>query len=307
MSSIAVRPVGYALGAEITGVDLSKPLRAEDLRRINEAWFRHQVLVFPGQDLSPEALIGFSSNFGELDNHDSQPFNRLPGYDKVMLLSNRPVGGTLPPGGAAGVNWHTDLSYTVRPAMGTFLYCMEKPQIGGDTLFANMYTAYETLSPRMRAFLDDLEAVHDVSLINTKRAPEVVAEFKRLNPPVVHPAVRVHPETGRKALYVNDRVRTFVGLSEAESKPIIKFLCEHSVAPKFTYRHGWRVGDLVMWDNRCLTHMAVGDFDRHEIRHMIRTSCLGNYLGRLEDPQAAAQKMRASSDAVAAAISAMHD
>jgi taurine dioxygenase len=170
-----------------------------------------------------------------------------------------------------------------------------------------MYTAYETLSPKMRAFLDDLEAVHDVSLINTKRAPEFVAEFKRLNPPVVHPAVRIHPETGRKALYVNDRVRTFVGLSEAESKPIIKFLCEHSVAPKFTYRHRWTVGDLVMWDNRCLTHLAVGDFDPSEIRHMIRTSCIGEYVGRYEDPQAGAPKARASTDAVAAAISAMHD
>jgi taurine dioxygenase len=307
MSSIEVRPVGYAMGAEITGVDLSGPLGAEDLGRIKDAWFKHQVLVFPKQDLSPDALIAFSSNFGELDNHESQPFNRLPGYDEVMLLSNRPVGGTLPPGGAAGVNWHTDLSYTIRPATGTFLYCMEKPQVGGDTMFANMYTAYETLSPKMRAFLDDLEAVHDVGLINTKRAPEVVAEFKRLNPPVVHPAVRVHPETGRKALYVNDRVRTFVGLSEAESKPIIKFLCEHSVTPKFTYRHQWKVGDLVVWDNRCLTHMAVGDFAPKEVRHMIRTSCRGEYRGRFEDPQAAAPKALLANDAVAAAISAMHD
>jgi taurine dioxygenase len=224
-----------------------------------------------------------------------------------MLLSNRPVGGTLPPGGAAGVNWHTDLSYTIRPATGTFLYCMEKPQVGGDTLFANMYMAYETLSPKMRAFLDQLEAVHDVSMINTKRAPEVIAEFKRLNPPVVHPAVRVHPDTGRKALYVNDRVRTFVGLSEAESKPIIKFLCEHSVTPKFTYRHRWTVGDLVVWDNRCLTHMAVADFDAKEVRHMIRTSCMGDYFGRYEDPQAAPSKARLADNAIAAAVSAMHD
>ena len=192
--------------------------------------------------------------------------------------------------------------------MGTFLYCLEKPSLGGDTLFSNMYTAYVTLSAKMRAFLDELEAVHDVSLINnTKRAPEVVAEFKRLNPPVVHPAVRVHPDTKRKALYVNDRVRTFIGLSEAESKPIIKFLCDHSVTPKFTYRHRWNVRDLVMWDNRCLSHLAVGDFDPNETRHMIRTSCLGDHFGRFENEALARPAVSSTTCELAAAISAMHD
>ena len=177
----------------------------------------------------------------------------------------------------------------MRPAKGTSVYCIEKPSVGGDTMFANMYLAYERLSPKMREFLDGLEAVHDASLIEglDKRGPEVANEFRRLNPPVVHPAVRLHAESGRKALYVNERVRNFLGLSEAESKPIVKFLCEHSVQPRLTYRHYWSVGDLVMWDNRCLVHLAVGDYDPAEIRHMIRTSGMGDYYGRFLDPEKA--------------------
>jgi taurine dioxygenase len=162
------------------------------------------------------------------------------------------------------------------------MYCMEKPSVGGDTMFANMYMAYETLSPKMKVFIDGLEGIHDASLIEglDARGPEVASEFRRLNPPVIHPAVRLHPESGKKALYVNERVRQFVGLSEKESQPLIKFLCEHSVSPRFVYRHYWSVGDLVMWDNRCLVHLAVGDYDPTQIRHMIRTSSMGDREGK---------------------------
>ena len=227
-----------------------------------------------------------------------------------MLLSNKPVSGKLPAGAYNGQNWHTDLSYTVRPAKATMVYCIQKPSVGGDTMFANMYAAYESLSPKMRAFLDDLEGVNDVSLISARRDPAILEAFKRLNPPVVHPAVRVHPESGRRALYVNDRVRTFMGMSDAESKPIIKFLCEHSQQPRFVYRHRWEVRDLVLWDNRCLTHLAVGDYDPSEIRHMIRTSTMGDYYGRFEDPDAAEVAKRAcaaSSKEAVAAASMLHD
>lgn len=307
---IQVQPVGYALGAKITGVDLSRPLADDEVRQIQAAWTKHLVLVFPGQQLDPDTLIAFTRHFGELDNYDSQPFNRHPGYDQVMLLSNKPVNGKLPPGAYNGQNWHTDLSYTTRPAKATLVYCIEKPSVGGDTMFANMYAAYEALSPKMRAFLDDLEGVNDVSLISARRDPAIMEAFKRLNPPVVHPAVRIHPESGKPALYVNDRVRTFVGMSDAESKPIIKFLCEHSVQPRFVYRHRWEVRDLVLWDNRCLTHLAVGDYAPNEIRHMIRTSTMGDHYGRLENPQAAEaarNTANASSREIAAGVSALHD
>jgi taurine dioxygenase len=313
MSNIAVQPIAFALGAKVTGVDLRRPLAETDLDAIRMAWTKYLVLVFPRQELNAQHLIDFTACFGELDDYSSQPFNRHPEFDRVMLLSNRRVNGKLLPGASGGQNWHTDLSYTVRPAKSTALYCVEKPAIGGDTMFANMYMAYESLSAPMRQFLDGLEAVHDVSLINAKRDPEIVAEFRRLNPPVVHPAVRLHPESGRKALYVNDRVRQFVGMSEAESKPIIRFLCEHSVMPRFVYRHRWEPQDLVMWDNRCLTHLAVGDFDPNEIRHMIRTSCMGDHYGRLETPSAASTHssppLPASLDPerLAAGVSSLHD
>lgn len=310
MPNIAIQPIGYALGAKITGVDLSRPLGDDVVAQIKAAWTRYLVVVFPEQDLDPERLIAFTRHFGDLDSYDSQPFNRHPEHDQVMLLSNKPVNGKLPAGAYNGQNWHTDLSYTLRPAKATLVYCIEKPSVGGDTMFANMYAAYEALSPKMRAFLDDLECVNDVSLISARRDPAILEAFKRLNPPVVHPAVRIHPESGKPALYVNDRVRSFVGMTDAESKPIIKFLCEHSQQPRFVYRHRWDVRDLVMWDNRCLTHLAVGDYDPNEIRHMIRTSTMGEHVGRYENPQAAtgseAVALAVGHDAVAAA-SLLHD
>lgn len=310
MPNIEVQPMGYALGAKVTGADLSKPLDADTIGQIKAAWTKHLVLVFPDQQLGPETLIAFTRHFGELDNYETQPFNRHPEHDEVMLLSNKPVDGKLPAGAYNGQNWHTDLSYTPRPAKATMVYCIQKPSVGGDTMFANMYAAYESLSPKMRAFLDDLEGVNDVSLISARRDPAILEAFKRLNPPVVHPAVRTHPESGKPALYVNDRVRTFVGMSDAESKPIIKFLCEHSQQPRFVYRHRWSVRDLVLWDNRCLTHLAVGDYDPSEVRHMIRTSTMGDYYGRFENPQAveAARKAAATtSKEAAAAASMLHD
>lgn len=293
MSDLTIQRVGHACGARVTGVDLSKPVPAGTLEAIRKAWLEHLVLVFTEQKLDPHSLVGFTRNFGELDDYATQPFNRHPDHDEVFLLSNKKTNGRIFPTFNAGQNWHTDLSYTTRPAKGTSVYCVEKPSVGGDTMFANMYLAYERLSPKMREFLDNLEAVHDISLVEglDKRGPEIANEFRRLNPPVVHPAVRVHPETGRKALYVNERVRNFLGLSEAESKPIVKFLCEHAVQPRHTYRHYWSVGDLVMWDNRCLVHLAVGDYDPGEIRHMIRTSGMGDYYGRYLDPGAAAAQM----------------
>jgi taurine dioxygenase len=300
MSKITIRPVGYAVGAEITGVDLTTPLSDDDFKTLHGAWVKHLVLVFRAQQIGPAELVNFTRRFGELDTYDTQPFNRHPDFNEVMVLSNRRVDGKLPQTHNAGQNWHTDLSYTLRPAKGSAVYCVEKPSVGGDTMFANMYLAYETLSPKLREILDGLEAIHDASLVEglAKREPAVAAEFKRLNPPVIHPAVRVHPESGKRALYINERVRQFVGMTEAESKPLIKYLCEHSVAHRFVYRHYWNVGDLVMWDNRCLTHLAVGDYEPGQIRHMIRTSGKGDYYGRLAEPDAAVAQARPAGGSV---------
>jgi taurine dioxygenase len=309
MAALCVKPVGYALGAEVTGVDLAQRLDAATLEAIRAAWLKHLVLVFPGQQLSPGQQVAFSRNFGELDTHDSQPFNRHPDLPEVLLLTNRPVNGKPSQTYNAGQNWHTDLSYTVRPAKGTTLYCVEKPSVGGDTMFASMYRAYETLSDKLKEILEGLEAVHDVNLVEglEKRDPAVVAEFRRLNPPVVHPAVRTHPETGRRALYVNARVRRFVGMTDGESRPLIDFLCQHSISPRFVYRHRWSEHDLVMWDNRCLVHLAVGDYDPAETRHMTRTSFLSDYVGRLADPAGTPAPTHARPAAVAEQVAALRD
>jgi taurine dioxygenase len=309
MASLDIQPVGYALGARVTGVDLSGPLPDDVFQLIHAAWLQHLVLVFPGQRLGPAAMVAFGRRFGELDDFENQVTLRDPEFKEVMVLTNRLQDGKPSKTYNAGQNWHTDQSYSLRPAKATCVHCLEKPRVGGDTLFANMYQAYETLSPKLRDFLDGLEAVHDASLIEglDKRGPDVVAEFKRKNPPVIHPAVRLHPASGRKALYVNERVRQFVGLGEAESRPLIKFLCEHSVAPRLVYRHCWSIGDVVIWDNRCTVHMAVGDYDPSEIRHMLRTSGKGDHHGRLAQPQAQVLQGAATSAEVRAGVASLHD
>src|SRR5262245_467511 len=311
MTTMTIQRVGFACGARVTGTDLSKSLSDEEIRVIHTAWLEHLVLVFPGQSLDPVTLVNFTRRFGQLDDYATQPFARHPEINEVMVLTNKRTNRRPSKTYHHGQNWHSDLSYTLRPAKGTSVYCMEKPSVGGDTMFANMYLAYETLSPKMRGFLDGLEAIHDASLIEglDDRGPEVASEFRRLNPPVIHPAVRLHPESGKKALYINERVRQFVGLSRMESQPLITFLREHSVSPRFVYRHYWSIGDLVMWDNRCLVHLAVGDYDPAEIRHMIRTSTMGDHYGRLEQPgrEPAETQPGARPPGIAADVAALHD
>ncbi|TWT00684.1 TauD/TfdA family dioxygenase [Reyranella sp. CPCC 100927] len=283
MASLDIRPLGYALGAQVTGVDLRRSLDSATRQAINDAWLQHLVLVFPDQDLSTAEQIAFSRNFGELDDHAFQPRYTHPDHREILLVTNKPIDGKPSDTRNTGRNWHTDLTFTQRPAKGALLLCREKPPVGGDTMWANMYLAYETLTPRMRQFIDDLEAIHDASLVKglEQRDPEKVAELKRLNPPVVHPLVRVHPETGRQSLLVGQRIRGLIGLSDAESAAVLGFLNEHAQSPEFVYRHRWSVNDLVMWDNRCTQHIALPDFDQRQPRLMLRCSLKGEATGRV--------------------------
>jgi taurine dioxygenase len=285
MSRLTVEQLGFALGAEVTGIDLRQPLDDLARREIVEAWRRHLVLVFPGQDLSPEQHMAFARNFGALERNDFQPAYRSSTHPEILLVTNKKQDGRPSETRNTGRNWHTDLTYTLRPAKAALLLCKEKPKVGGDTMFANLYLAYETLSPKMQAFLETLEAVHDVSLVKgiEKRDPQKVAEMKRLNPPVIHPVVRTHPETGRKSLLAGQRCRGFVGMTEEESRAILDFLNAHAASPEFVYRHRWRLDDLVMWDNRCTMHLALPDFDQTQTRHMLRCSLIGEATGRLAD------------------------
>ncbi|MGE0873483.1 MAG: TauD/TfdA dioxygenase family protein [Burkholderiales bacterium] len=283
MAQFTVRQLGFAQGAEITGLDLRQPLNDLARKELLDAWHRHLVLVFPGQDLSAAQQVAFSRNFGELEKNDALPHYRDPENDEILLVTNRQIAGKPSETRNTGRNWHTDLSYTARPAKASLLLCKEKPPVGGDTMWANQYLAYETLSAPMRAFVETLEAIHDVSLVKgiEKRDPQKVAEMKRINPPVAHPVVRTHPDTGRKALYLGRRTRSFVGYTEEESRPILDFLNAHATSDEFVYRHRWSLHDLVMWDNRCLLHVALPDFDQTKTRHMTRTSILGEPTGRV--------------------------
>jgi taurine dioxygenase len=294
MSTITVTPLGFAAGAQLTGVDLGKPLTELQQRQINKAWLEHIVLVFPGQDLTPAQQIAFTGSFGTLDQHESQaPTTLHPEHREILVLSNKVVNGKKSGTYNSGRNWHTDLSYTPRLAKGAVIHCKEKPPVGGDTMWANLYLALETLSPSIRKLIDDLEAVHDVTLVRgiELRAPEVVAEMKKRNPAVIHPVVRTHPETGRKSLLVNQRIRRFVGMSDEESQSLLAMLNAHATSPEFVYRHRWSLGDVVMWDNRCSCHVALGDFDQTKPRVMYRCSLQGEVeSGRIADDAGGADR-----------------
>ncbi len=292
MSQLQIRPLGYALAAEVRGLDLRQPVTQPLRDELYAAWLRHQVLVFPDQDLTPEQHIAFSRNFGDLDNHALQPASYLhPDHEEILLVTNRPQrNGEPSQTRRTGRNWHADLTYTRQPAKGSLLLCKERPSIGGDTLWANMHLAYDTLSPRMRAFVDGLEAVHGTSLGTATmkgRNPADTAEMIRRNPPVIHPLAPVHPETGRRALLAGERIREIVGFSDEESKALLAFLNKHATSHEFIYRHRWSVNDIVLWDNRNTQHLALPDFNQDEPRTLLRCSLKGEATGRLADVEEA--------------------
>jgi taurine dioxygenase len=277
MSALAVRRLGYALGAEVTGVDLSQPLDDATVAEIRKAWLDHIVLSFPRQALSPDEFTAFCRQFGPL-TENWRSTNQHPEFPDIMLLTSKPVevGGKKIDKFIAGAQWHSDLQFSEYPSSATFLLAQELPDIGGNTLFANMYLAYEALSPAMQRMIDPLSAVHDTTLsVNySTRSPADQEKHRLASPPVVHPVVRVHPETGRKALFIGRRVRKFLGMTEEETQPLLAFLNEHAIRYEFIYRYIWSVSDLVMWDNRCAMHYAIRDFDHTQMRRMIRCSLL---------------------------------
>lgn len=279
--AIKVRKIGHALGAEVSGVDLSRPIDDQTFSEINQAFLEHCVLVFHDQPLTRAQQVAFSRRFGDLDNNEARATHmRVPEVPEIFLVTAEPVASGQTPGGVIGEDWHTDNSHLPVAAAASLLRAIELPGVGGDTMFCNMYRAYDTLTGGMKKLLEPLRGVHMQSrAVHDLSTPErAEASWKRF-PAAAHPAVRVHPESGRKALYVNRQVRFFVGMSSAESKPLIDYLADHAVRPQNIYRHVWKVGDLVMWDNRCVLHMSIGDFDRSQRRHMERTTVHGDRSG----------------------------
>ncbi len=281
--ALKLRRLSNALGAEICDIDLNKPMSESTFGEIHRVFLDHAILLLRGQNISREQHIEFSRRFGELDDHKSLPSDRHPDYPELLLVTNRPnADGTPSESRYTGRLWHTDLSYTTHPALGSLLKCYELPEVGGDTLFCNMTMAYDALSGGMKKLIADLHGIHisGTRKINQQDAGEARrAEVLKLNPPIAQPVVRIHPETGRKALYLGEKVKRFDGMTEAESKPLIDYLNKHATQPEFVYRHQWRQHDIVVWDNRCTMHQALGDFDETRLRHMERTTVMGTPSG----------------------------
>ena len=262
MRPISVQPVAGALGAEISGVDLAKDLSDDTVAAIRRAWLQHLVIFFRDQDLSPAEFLAFARRFGEpVEYPFVKGLDEFPEIIPVLKLEHERVN--------FGGIWHSDTAYLDVPPMASMLVAREVPVAGGDTLFANMYLAYEWLSAGMKRVLDGLVAVNsssnaDVSRTREDRMKDSGRTGAREEYVAAHPVVRVHPETGRRALYVNvaHTVR-FEGMTHEESAPLLEYLYRHQVRPEFTCRFRWRPGSLAFWDNRCAQHNAINDYQGH--------------------------------------------
>ena len=266
--TINVAPIADALGAEISGVDLASDLPEETVAEIRRAWLEHLVVFFRDQVLGLDEFLGFARRIG---NPVEYPFVKgVDGYPEIIAVAKLPD-ETVNFGGI----WHSDTVYLERPPMASMLIAREVPPVGGDTMFGNMYAAYEALSPGMQRLLDGLVAVNSSAMADVSKTRE---DRRRDSGGVddreflaEHPVVRTHPETGRKALYVNvAHTQRFVDMTEDESRPLLQFLFDHSIRPEFTCRFQWRVGSLALWDNRCAMHNPINDYHGHtRILHRI--------------------------------------
>jgi alpha-ketoglutarate-dependent taurine dioxygenase len=257
---IQVRKLADALGAEIGGIDLSRPLAASEVAALRAAWLEHLVIRIREQELSNEQVLAFSRCFGELDAPGPNPYGRpfLPDHPEMNVISNIKVDG-VPIGGLGDGEaiWHADMTYVDSPPMAAVLYALELPPTGGDTYWANMYAAYETLPPELRQRIAGLRAVHDATYNSAGLMRKGYREVSdpRAAPGARHALVRTHPETGRQSLFLGRRRNSYIeGLALAESEELLDALWAHATQPRFTFRQEWRVGDVVMWDNRCTLH-----------------------------------------------------
>lgn len=271
--SIKVLPIAGALGAEIAGIDLATDLVDDTVAEIRRAWLEHLVVFFRDQFLGPEEFLAFARRMGEPVEY---PFVRgLDDFPEIIAVSKLPH-ETVNFGGI----WHSDTVYLDRPPMATMLVAREVPPNGGDTMWANMYAAYDALSPGMQRLLENLRAVNSSALADVSKTREdrIRDSGNRGDRDYLseHPVVRTHPETGRKGLYVNvAHTLRFVDMTEDESRPLLRYLFEHSIRPEFTCRFQWRVGSVALWDNRCTMHNPINDYHGHT-RTMHRISLAGD-------------------------------
>ncbi len=260
-ATIGVRPLAGALGAEIDGVDLSKTTDDKTFSEIRQAFLDYGVIFFRDQRLTPEQHLAFARRFGEIDVN--RYFPTVDGHSEVAEVRKEPEDSKNIGGG-----WHTDHSYDQEPAMGSMLYAHEMPAVGGDTMFASMYAAYEALSPGMKALLGGMTAIHSARRAfgtdSTTSDEGMTAKYKRstsAHREVEHPVVITHPESGRKALYVNGAFTVrFKDMTVEESQPILEYLYQHASRPEFTCRFRWQNRSIAFWDNRATHHFAINDY-----------------------------------------------
>jgi|SRR5687768_2583719 taurine dioxygenase len=276
MPSIRIEKLAPALGAEVSGVDLSRPPPAAAFGEMRNAWLEHLVLRFRGQKLSDPELLAFSRLFGELDPPGPNPYGRpfLAEHPEMNVISNiqqdgAPIGGL----GDGEAIWHADMTYVDTPPMAALLYALEVPAAGGDTYWANLYLAYETLPADLKERIEGRSAVHDATYNSAGILRKGYRELSdpREAPGARHPLVRAHPETGRKCLFLGRRRNSYIlGLELSESERLLDALWAHATRPQLTFRQQWRVGDLLLWDNRCTVHRRDA-FDPGARRLMHRT------------------------------------
>ncbi|MEM7747677.1 MAG: TauD/TfdA family dioxygenase [Pseudomonadota bacterium] len=275
---VEIRPSGFAAGAEVVGVDLAQTVDDDTFAQISEAFDTYGVLCFRNQDITVDQHVAFSSRIGELEINYNAHLYGIDGSPEIYIISNitedgRPIGSR-----RAGDNWHSDMIYAEKPARATMLYAVEVPILDGMTLggtqFANSAAAYDALPDTMKQKITPLKGVFDFS--QRKRSvppkPEVAARY----PPVAHPLVRSHPNTGRKSLNVmRDDCTGIADMAQEEADRLIEALADHIVRPEFVYQHNWQKGDFVMWDNCTVQHRAILDYDLPQRRLMWRTTVKG--------------------------------
>jgi taurine dioxygenase len=282
--NIRVTPLSPACGAEISGVDLTKPLSAPEFRAIKQAWDKHLVLVFRGQQVSQDDQLRFASYFGDLGSRKKAPDalrSRAEGvqqdHEKVLLVTNIKVDGK--PIGAFGDGefwFHIDSGYSARPYKYTFLYALELPSRGGNTMFSNMYKAYEAVPVALKEKLTGKKALH-IHEYNRAKQADASGDISGI-PHHLHPVFVTHPDTGRKTLFVDRLMTTRIdGMSEQESDAILDQLYEIGERREFIFEHEWKLGDFLMWDNRCTIH-ARTDFPKEERRLLRRCTVEGEPL-----------------------------
>lgn len=258
-----IEPLAGTLGAEISGIDLSQPLDDALIAEVRQALLDNHVIFFRDQNITPDQQVAFGRCFGDLHIHPYIPHRE--GYPEILQLQSRADG---PASMAYQSNtWHTDLTYEAEPPMACILRAVEVPPAGGDTMWNNLHAAYDALSEPMREFLDDKIAIHYIAIsmpadfLEQTWSAKQVARFHELTPPVEHPVVRTHPETGRKGLFVNRNFTSHImGLNRLESDALLAFLLQHIEQPEFAVRFHWAKDSIAMWDNRCTQHYAIIDY-----------------------------------------------